>query len=39
MVGDDYECDVESARAAGFVPIHYEDTDGPDFFATLRAML
>ncbi|WP_276411589.1 HAD family hydrolase [Haloarcula halobia] len=24
MVGDDYEADVEGARAAGFVPVHYE---------------
>lgn len=39
MVGDSYESDVEGARAAGFVPIHYEDGDGPDLFATLRAML
>ena len=40
MVGDDYEADVEGARAAGFVPIHYEDDDdGPDLFATMRAML
>jgi putative hydrolase of the HAD superfamily len=40
MVGDDYEADVEGARSAGFVPIHYEDDDGgPDLFATLRAML
>ncbi len=39
MVGDDYGADVEAARAAGFVPIHYEDGGGPDLFATLRAML
>jgi len=40
MVGDDYESDVEGARAAGFVPIHYEaGDDGPELFATLRAML
>ncbi|SFR89593.1 putative hydrolase of the HAD superfamily [Halomicrobium zhouii] len=40
MVGDDYESDVEGARAAGFVPIHYEnDDDGPELFATLRAMM
>lgn len=25
MVGDDYECDVEGARAAGFVPVHFEE--------------
>lgn len=39
MIGDDYASDVEAAREVGFVPIHYEDTDGPDFFATLSAML
>lgn len=40
MVGDDYEADVEGARAAGFVPVHVEDDeDGPDFWATLRAMV
>lgn len=39
MVGDSYESDVEGARAAGFVPIHYEDDGSPDLFATLRAML
>ena len=39
MIGDDYEGDIEAAREAGFVPIHYEETDGPDFFATLSAML
>jgi len=39
MIGDDYAGDVEAAREAGFVPIHYEETDGPDFFATLSAML
>ncbi|WP_226011062.1 HAD family hydrolase [Halomicrobium salinisoli] len=38
MVGDDYEGDVEAAREAGFVPIHYED-DENDLFAVLRAML
>ena len=38
MVGDDYEADVEGARAAGFVPIHYEE-DGPDFWKTLSVML
>ena len=37
MVGDDYEADVEGARAAGFVPIHYED-DGPGFWQTLDAL-
>jgi len=39
MIGDDYTDDVEAARAAGFVPIHYEDDDGPDFFGTLEALL
>ncbi|WP_254279373.1 HAD family hydrolase [Haloarcula marina] len=41
MVGDDYEADVEGARAAGFVPIHYEgpDGDGPDLWATIDALL
>ena len=40
MVGDDYEADVEGARAAGFVPVHVEYGDGgPDFWATLRAMV
>ena len=38
MVGDDYEADVEGSRAAGFVPIHFE-TEGPDFWAVLEAML
>ena len=38
MVGDDYAADVEGARAAGFVPIHFEQ-EGPDFWATLLAML
>ncbi|MBV0925292.1 HAD family hydrolase [Halomicroarcula limicola] len=40
MVGDDYEADVEGARSAGFVPIHYEDgDDGPDLWATIDALL
>ncbi|WP_424002474.1 HAD family hydrolase [Haloarcula salina] len=40
MVGDEYEADVEGARAAGFVPIHYEDgDDGPDLWATIDALL
>ncbi|MFB6189245.1 MAG: HAD family hydrolase [Halapricum sp.] len=40
MVGDDYEADVEGARAAGFVPVHVEDdAEMPDFWATLRAMV
>jgi putative hydrolase of the HAD superfamily len=42
MVGDDYEADVEGARAAGFVPIHYENeagADGPDLWATIRALV
>jgi putative hydrolase of the HAD superfamily len=38
MVGDSYESDVEAARAAGFVPVHYED-DGADLFGILRAFL
>jgi putative hydrolase of the HAD superfamily len=38
MVGDSYESDVEAARAAGFVPVHYED-DGTDLFDILRAFL
>lgn len=37
LVGDDYECDVEGARAAGFVPIHYEKS-GPSFWKTLDAL-
>lgn len=40
MVGDDYEADVQGARAAGFTPIHVERGEGvPDFWATLRAMI
>jgi len=38
MVGDSYEADVEAARDAGFVPIHYEDAD-VDLFETFTAML
>lgn len=38
MVGDDYAADVEAARAAGFVPIHYE-TDGPSLWRTLNALV
>lgn len=38
MVGDSYESDVEAAREAGFVPVHYEDAD-TDLFAILSAML
>ncbi len=38
MVGDDYEYDVEGARTAGFVPVHFEE-DGPDFWETLSVML
>jgi len=43
LVGDDYERDVEGARAAGFVPVHFEgghgDTgDEPDFWQTLNAL-
>lgn len=36
MIGPDDAADVEAARAAGFVPIHYE---GPDFFGSLDALL
>ncbi|MFC7026605.1 HAD family hydrolase [Halomicroarcula sp. GCM10025324] len=39
MVGDDYAADVEGARAAGFVPIHYERDGGPDLWATIQALL
>lgn len=39
MVGDEYEADVEGARAAGFVPIHYEDDGGPGLWATIDALL
>jgi len=40
MVGDDYEADIEGARAAGFVPVHVEDgEEKPAFWATLRAMV
>ncbi|RXK50233.1 HAD family hydrolase [Halorientalis pallida] len=38
MVGDDYEADVEAAREAGFVPIHYED-DGPSLWGALDALV
>jgi putative hydrolase of the HAD superfamily len=38
MVGDDYEVDVEGARAAGFVPVHYE-REGPNFWETLLALV
>lgn len=38
MIGDDYEADVQGSRAAGFVPVHFE-TEGPDFWAVLEAML
>jgi len=38
MVGDSYAADVEAAREAGFVPVHYED-EGPDLFAVLKAFL
>ena len=37
MVGDT-DADVAGARAAGFVPIRYE-TDGPDLWATIEALL
>lgn len=49
MVGDDYEADVEGARAAGFVPVYADpgedgewDPSGdgtPGFWATLRALV
>ena len=44
LVGDDYERDVEGARAAGFVPIHFEDGrgdagDGPEFWQTVTALV
>ena len=42
LVGDDYERDVEGARRAGFVPIHFEDgrgDDEPDFWQTLNALM
>lgn len=41
MVGDDYEADVEGARAAGFVPVHFEESEegDPDFWETLSVML
>ena len=38
MVGDDYEADVEGSRAAGFVPVHFEN-EGLEFWAVLEAML
>ena len=41
MVGNEYESDVEGARSAGFVPVHYETGDGgmPDLWATIDALL
>lgn len=40
MIGDDYAADVEGARGAGFVPIHYErDSAEPDLWATIDALL
>lgn len=41
MVGDEYDADVEGARAAGFVPIHYESGDdgGPDLWASIDALV
>lgn len=41
MVGDEYESDVEGARGAGFVPIHYEsgDDDGPDLWDSIDALV
>lgn len=38
-VGPDYERDVRGARRAGFVPIHFENDEGPDFWETLNAMV
>jgi len=38
LVGPEYDRDVEGARAAGFVPVHFE-TDGPDFWQTLNALV
>ena len=38
MVGDDYDADVKAARAAGFVPVYYENAD-TDLFEILGAML
>jgi putative hydrolase of the HAD superfamily len=38
MVGDDYTADVEAAREAEFVPVHYDDGE-TDLFAILRAFL
>jgi len=38
LVGDDYERDVEGARAAGFVPVRFE-REGPDFWQTLNALV
>ncbi|KAA9399079.1 HAD family hydrolase [Haloarcula sp. CBA1130] len=41
MVGNEYETDVEGARNAGFVPIHYEsgDNGGPDLWDSVDALL
>ncbi|MFB6223684.1 MAG: HAD family hydrolase [Haloarcula sp.] len=41
MVGDEYDVDVEGARAAGFVPIHYESggDGGPDLWASIAALV
>jgi len=41
MVGNEYETDVEGARDAGFVPIHYESGDdgGPDLWASIGALV
>ncbi|MFB6164863.1 MAG: HAD family hydrolase [Haloarculaceae archaeon] len=39
MVGPDYERDVEAARTAGFVPIHYEPDASPSLWETLDALV
>ncbi|MDT3437042.1 HAD family hydrolase [Haloarcula sp. 1CSR25-25] len=41
MVGNEYETDVEGARNAGFVPIHYESGDdgGPDLWDAIDALV
>lgn len=41
MVGNEYETDVEGARNAGFVPIHYESGDdgGPDLWDSIDALV
>ena len=41
MVGNEYETDVEGARNADFVPIHYESGDdgGPDLWDSIDALV